>query len=223
MGIITDVHAFFSKKGQDAHGQPVAAGLRRAAVADRKISELIGMIRMVMNDGELEHGEADFLLQWLEANRECAGTWPASALYPRLVSALEDGVIDPEEERELLELLMKTIGRPDSPAPGVAASYATKLPITEPAPLVIFEARSFCFTGKLMSGTRPWALQQVQDRGGLAADNITKKLHYLVIGDLGSRDWAQSTHGRKIEKALAYITDGAQLAILSEEHWFNSL
>lgn len=60
-------------------------------------------------------------------------------------------------------------------------------------------------------------------RGGLPSNNVTKRLHYLIIGDLGSRDWVQSTHGRKIEQALEYTREGTGLAIISEEHWFKSL
>jgi hypothetical protein len=60
-------------------------------------------------------------------------------------------------------------------------------------------------------------------KGGLPAPSITKKLNYLVIGSVGSRDWAHSTHGRKIEKAVSYRNGGAPLAIIGEEHWADSL
>lgn len=222
MGIISNIHAYFAEKDLNPDGQPVVSAFRAGAVADRQISELIGMIRMVMSDGELEQHEAAFLLQWLEANRECSKAWPASVLYPRLTSALADGVIDSEEESELLQLLAQSIGRPEAPAEP-AASFSTRLPLTSPLPEIMFKERSFCFTGKLMSGTRAWALLQVEQCGGFPATSITKHLHYLVIGELGSRDWVQSTHGRKIEKAIAYVEEGTGLAIISEEHWFTSL
>lgn len=55
-------------------------------------------------------------------------------------------------------------------------------------------------------------------RGGAIA-SVSKKLDYLVIGEIGSRDWIHSTHGRKIEKAVELRNGGARLAIVSERHW----
>lgn len=221
MGIINDINALCRPRRLDADGQPPRP-FRAEANIDRQISEMIGMIRMALSDGELEHHEATFLLEWLESNIECADTWPASAIYPRLAGALEDGIIDPDEEADLLSVLLKTIGKPTRhPDHGIV--YATRLPITEPPPVIEFEERSFCFTGKLISGSRAWAMQQVEMLGGYPATSITKTLNYLVLGDLGSRDWIQSTHGRKIEKAMAYIQEGTQIAIVSEERWHESL
>jgi hypothetical protein len=52
---------------------------------------------------------------------------------------------------------------------------------------------------------------------------ITKDLNYLVIGEVGSRDWIHSTHGRKIEKAIDYNDRGCRIAIVTEQHWHNFL
>jgi NAD-dependent DNA ligase len=177
---------------------------------------------MALADGEFEQFEAEFLLQWLESNRECTYSWPANVLYPRLVAALDDGVLDPEEEHDLLHLLMQSLGKPDAPA-GLSASYATRLPLTTPEPNIIYSDSSFCFTGKLYSGSRAWAMSQVEQRGGLPATSVSRQLKYLVIGDLGSRDWMQSTHGRKIELAVCYAQECLPISIISEEHWCKSL
>ena len=47
---------------------------------------------------------------------------------------------------------------------------------------------------------------------------IEKK--YLVIGDIGSKDWSHSSYGRKIEKAVEYRdTKDTGISIVCESHW----
>jgi hypothetical protein len=36
---------------------------------------------------------------------------------------------------------------------------------------------------------------------------------------VGSTDWIYTTHGRKIEAAVAWRESGSPLAVVSEEHW----
>lgn len=195
---------------------------RHAAVADRQIDELIGIVKGVMADGIVTQGEVEFLLRWMEANRQAANLWPAKALYPRLAQVVAKGFMNLHEEREMLDLLMRTIGGNTAPHVGFS-SNSTKLPLTEPVEPLSFEGRAFCFTGTFHSGSREWCHSQVIDRQGRSIGNITKKLDYLVIGDLGTETWAHSTHGRKIEKAIAYNTAGCRIAIVSEEHWYSHL
>lgn len=220
MTAISEIHQFLSA-GQDSHGQPLVGAFRSDAVLDRQIDELIGIIKGVMADGMVHQGEVEFLLQWLQANNAVRDKWPAKAIYPRLLAALADGVVDLEEEREIMELLMATVGGNTAPQEGLS-SDSTSLPLTIPAPSITFPSSSFCFTGKFRSGTRAWCEGQVVSRGASIA-SVTKKLAFLVIGDIGSRDWIHSTHGRKIEAAIAHNESGGKIAIISEEHWFSHL
>lgn len=199
-----------------AHGQAPSRAIRAAAVRDRQVDELIGLVKGVLADGHVAEGEARFLLDWLTTNVDARDTWPASALYPRLARALSDDRLDADEESELLALLAQTVGG-NAPARG-EASMATALPLDDPPPEVVFAGRTYAFTGKFYAGTRDWCELQVTQRGGAIA-SVSKKLDYLVIGEIGSRDWIHSTHGRKIEKAVELRNGGARLAIVSERHW----
>lgn len=195
---------------------------RNEAVTDRQIDELIGIIKGVLADGMVSQGEVEFLLSWMDTNRRAAHLWPAKVLYPRLAAAMADGKLDLEEESEILELLTKTVGGNTAPQFG-NASDSTRLPFTEPAQPIQFAGQLFCFTGKFNSGLRTWCEQQVTDRGGIASGTITKKLNYLVIGDIGNDNWLHSTHGRKIEKAMEYNAAGGRIVIVGEEHWHGHL
>ena len=205
-------------RDHDCHGQPLIRAFRAGAIVDRKIDELIGTIKGVLVDGHVSQSEAEYLLRWMQANHDAANVWPACVLYPRIADALSDGVFDSNEEKSLLELLMATVGRNTAPEFG-EASNSTQLPVTDPAPKIQFSDRTFCFTGRFFSGTRDWCHKQVAIRGGATADSVTKKLDYLVIGDIGSRDWLHSTFGTKIQKAAKYAASGTPLIIVTEEHW----
>lgn len=195
---------------------------RHTAIADRQIDELIGIVKGVMADGIVTQAEVEFLLRWIETNRQAANLWPAKALYPRLAQVGIKGFMTLHEESEMLDLLMKTVGGNTAPQTGFA-SNSTKLPLTEPHPSLSFAERAFCFTGAFHSGTREWCHSQVTTRGGRNIGNVTKKLDYLVIGDIGNESWAHSTHGRKIEKAIEYNSAGCRIAIVSEEYWYSHL
>lgn len=225
MGWFTDFQksmAESSGKPIDCNAQPLIQAFRSEAIVDRQIDELIGIVKGVMADGMVHQGEIEFLLAWLEANRGALDKWPAKAIYPRLKAALEDGNMDQDEERDILDLLLSTVGGNSAPMLG-HSSNSSSLPYTQPQSSIVFDTRLFCFTGKFHSGSRQWCESQVASRGGVPVSSINKKLHYLVIGEIGSRDWMHSTHGRKIEKAMEYNGAGHSIAILSEQHWFDQL
>lgn len=193
---------------------------RAAAVMERQIDELIGLCRGVLADGDLSQGEAEFLLDWMDRHRQVANRWPANVLYRRLATALADGVMDAEEERDLLGLLMDATGIPVSD--GDAESMSTGLPLTAPPPQVVFAGRTFCFTGKFYSGSRRQVEGIAAALGAEFANNPSRSTDYLVIGAAGSRDWIHSTYGRKIEHAVELREAGHPIAIIAEEVWVDA-
>jgi len=200
---------------------------RARAVGERQMDELIGICRGVLVDGAVSGMEANYLLRWLEANRNTAHVWPASALYERLLRALEDNELDSDEQRDLITIMQKLIGA-DTDADGdgqqaVPINRSTSLPLDQPAPAIIFEGKTFCFTGQFACGSRQWCEQQISARGGGSKPNISKKVNYLVIGEIGSAEWMHSTHGRKIEAAMALKEQGHAIHVIAEQHWHGAL
>lgn len=209
---------------QDEHGQPQNRLYRAQAVQARQVDELIGIIRGVLADGVICQQEVEYLLAWMHANKKAVNEWPANALYARIVSALGDGHMDAEEESEIMALLLKTVGGISVPKPQSGdASYSTALPLDDPLPVIQPAGKTFCFTGKFIGGTRRWCEDVVKERGGLVLAHITQELNFLVIGDIGSRDWLHSTHGLKIEKAVEYRQRGVLLGIVNEKHWYEQM
>ncbi len=198
---------------------PVNMGRAAAAhrrIATRNMDELLGMCRMILADGAVEDTEAKFLLDWVESNFQAVQEWPGNVLYQRIISAMVDGKIDPDEESELLDVLHKIVGGPPS-LDGPRVSGA--IPFDDPAPTIVFPDRAFVLTGQFVYGTRKVVSAAIEDRGGTIASGCSSKTHYLVIGTFGSEEWLHSTHGRKILKAVELKKKGKPIAIVAEQHW----
>ena len=207
------------KADLDSHAQPLNRRYNWRRIEDRQIDELIGMCKMAIGDGHVDLSEARALLNWLEQNRESADRWPANVLYSRISEIISDGVINREEEGELIDLLIQSTGQPIDKTLG---QMSTSLPLCNPFPLVEYKDQSFCFTGKFFFGPRKKCEDVIVERGGSLSGAPSGKTNFLVIGVLGSSDWVHSTHGRKIESAVELREEGKGIHIISEEHWVQS-
>ena len=130
---------------------------------------------------------------------------------------LQDGVLDASESKELLATLREFSGEERGRGEFLKP---TNLPINTPAPDVVWDGRTFCFTGTFSYGTRRQCSELVRSLGGVVRPTVTMKLDYLVLGAYVTPSWMHETFGRKIEKAVNYRDDkGNPIVILSEDHW----
>jgi len=181
----------------------------------RDIDQLLGICEFALQDGMIDQSEAENILAWLNAHKNCLDTWPANILHDRLREMLADGVLDEQEQGDLLGLVLR-IAQPRS-EDGRAIPAA--LPLNDPPPPIEFHGKNFCFTGVFEFGKRTLCQEATTKRGGACLPGITKKLHYLVIGNVGSETWRHSSFGLKIIKAVEYRDSGLPIAIVSENHW----
>ncbi|MCH7687994.1 MAG: BRCT domain-containing protein [Planctomycetes bacterium] len=172
-------------------------------------------------DGHLSDDEIIFLKSWLEENDEIAHTWPGEVLYRRINKVLADNVIDEDERSYLKKTLEELIGG-SLQETGATSGIATSLPVQE-IENIEFERRKFCFSGTFLYGTRAACHRVTEQAGGEPANNITRKLDYLVIGTMSTRSWANTSFGRKIEKAMEFQKQGAPLTIIDEQSWVRYL
>jgi len=136
---------------------------------------------------------------------------------------LADGIITAEELGYLKQTLTDLLGGTLQET-GSAHPHATRLPVNDDRAMPVqFDGSSFCFTGNFLYGTRSACERAIEQRGAHALSGIRVDLSYLVIGTMVSSEWANTTHGRKIEKAIEYQNNGRPLLIISEEHWIKYL
>lgn len=188
---------------------------------DRAADELVGICRGVLADGAVTAQEASFLRDWIERHSQFSATYPFDQLYRRLLTALTDGVLDAEEEADLLDTLLALAGG-EASLRG-KASLSTTLPLCSPAPTLVFPGTSYVVTGTFAYGPRVDVVHAIESRGAEVKASITAKIDFLVIGEIGSQAWKHSSYGRKIEKAVELRESGKAIRIVSEAHWTSFL
>jgi NAD-dependent DNA ligase len=201
----------------DGDGQPRDRGFNWDRRLDRGMDEFIGLARGVLADGAFVVEEARYLYDWLLRNEPVRIDYFGKAIFGTLEKALTDDELSAEEEDALVGLLLRFVG--PAPVRSIVENYSTSLPLDDPQPSIDFVSRNFCFTGKFIYGTRTVCQRAARSAGGDVHKYPTFATHYLVIGDLGSRDWIHSTSGRKIERAIEIRSHGHPLRIVSEQHW----
>ncbi len=188
---------------------------------DRDLMEMLGLVKGVLADGKVCEAEANHLNTWIRCHPDVLATFPGKALADRLTHIFEDGRVDVDERRDLAQLLKQLVGGEAGLIGGESSS--TELPLDSPPPPVQFSGKSFVLTGKFAMGPRKACEALIVSHGGVCKRSVIATLDYLVIGSFGSRDWIQTSHGRKIEKAMQLKKDGRQVAIVGECHWATEL
>lgn len=200
----------------DRDAQPLI-DFNAARRLDRDVHEMLGLCRGVLADGVVTEGEAVFLRDWIAARPHVTENFAGRELARRLAQIFADGRVDDDEREDLAELL-RQLGQDQ-----YGETLATTLPFDEPAPELVFTGHTYVFTGKFAFGPRKVCERAVMDLGALVAPSITKRTDVVVIGTFCSRDWAHTSFGRKIEKAVEYRESGIPLAIVGEDHWAAAL
>jgi hypothetical protein len=202
----------------DLHGQPYNVSFNRARRTERDLSELLGLARGMLADGVVSEAEANYLYDWGEKHRDAMDCWPVGLIFSKLHRFLEDGHIDANEQKHLNDLLRSLVGGE------LAVMYdegvSTTLPLDQPAPLICWGPDEvYVFTGKFAYGPRADCQREVIKRDARCEDNVTRLTSFLVIGTFGSRDWSQSSFGRKIRRAVELRSAGFPIRIVGEDHW----
>ena len=204
----------------DDDGQPINRRFREKDVGIRQVDELIGLLKGILSDKNLVDAEVRFLEDWLASNAFAADEWPGSVLRQRIHRALQDDILDPTEIGEIRDIITSIVnGGKDADS---EQDLTTDLPLDKPTPPISFVAKKYCFTGKLVWGTRRNAELAVLNRGGLIG-KPSKSLDFLVLGQISSRDWKHSTHGVKILTSVELKENGSAIGIISEKDWAEAL
>jgi NAD-dependent DNA ligase len=201
----------------DDHGQPVIREFNAARRTTRAVHELIGFLRGIIADKYVSEEETESLAKWCVANREVADIWPVSTIVRRIDAIYADGVVTAEERSDLADLITEIVGKQDD---DTLEFGPTDLPLTKPAPDVVFDRNEFVFTGKFLYGPRKMCEKAVAERGGRCSGIVRLQTSFVVIGSRMSPDWKFSNFGNKIAKAAEYCSRGdCPIAIVSEKHW----
>jgi NAD-dependent DNA ligase len=213
--------AYLSDPNQNAGMRAAAARAIEMQKIKKATEHLLGICDGLIADDYVSESEVLFLRNWLSNNAEITDDWPGCVIAQRVSDILSDGVITADERMDLLDTLREITGGRFLET-GTTATEGPALPIDDD-PCIFFSDMSFCLTGRFLWGTRAACERAILGLGGTAVDNITQRLNYLVIGTLIEPQWAHTTFGRKIEKALQYQQQGHEIIIVSEQQWTQAL
>jgi len=88
--------------------------------------------------------------------------------------------------------------------------------------IILYNSKTFCFTGTFLYGKRKECEDRVLEKGGKIS-TLRLDLNYLIIGVYATGAWAHSHFGRKIEKAVAFNNKGADIKIINEADWIETV
>ena len=205
---------------KDAHGQPLRLfKAREENNVAKAIDQLTGICAGILAAGIVSPKEAEFFASWVQKYAPLEPVWPFTDVLKRVETIFADGRATEEECEELRGVMEALCGYTSQADP--TETYATNLPLNDPLPEpLVLQDRLCNITGKFAFGTRKKVIEAIELAGGKALDAPpTRESNYLIIGLFASRDWAHTSHGRKIERAVELRESGSGIAIISEEHW----
>lgn len=186
---------------------------------NRSLGALIGIAQGLICDNQLNDSEIGFLQKWLEANDVISTTFPGDVLYSRIQNAIADGVITDDERLHLIDTLQQLVGETlEELADNTHISSLAIDKVNE----ILFEGKRFLLTGDFVFGSRQICEQFIERLGGVVSNTVSKKIDYVVVGGLGSKEWKFGSFGNKIKDAMQLKSEGSSILIIHEDCWANS-
>lgn len=193
----------------------------------KNIQMLSGILQGIIADNELNDAEIHYLYNWfcdfnyntvLQSDNEYYDKNThfghfENAIANKVSDVLEDGIVTLEEKQSLLDLIQNYLG--GSSEDGVIGSKVINLPIDENVSLT--KKDIFCFTGTLLDGTRKEWILRLNDIGVETTKSVLVSTTVLVVGVEPSRDWINTSYGRKIESVMAMKEKGKDIKIINQE------
>ncbi len=189
------------------------------------MQRLHGLLRGISADGEITKEELDGLQQWMDKHSHLRTCWPYDELESLLIAVLRDGKIDSAEHETLLRFFSEFSYHPGQRSLTLREQENGLLisGVCATCPEVVFEDRTFCFTGSSERGSRRVLAAEVESRRGRFSNSIAKTVNYLVIGAAGNPCWAYACYGRKVEQAISLRRQGHKLVVVHEYDFWDAV
>ena len=84
------------------------------------------------------------------------------------------------------------------------------------------ENKKCCLTGDFSYGSKSEFEKYITERGGSVSPSMTKTTQILIVGSKGSVAWSHNNYGSKVEKALQYRKQGADVRIIREQDFLSA-
>lgn len=179
------------------------------------IQRLIGILKGIAIDDEINYDELSYLKDWLDENEYLKNTFPYDEIYNLTLNVILDKKITSEEQSAILNFCNHIAGDSSKVANNEMV-HLLKTGFYQIDPDIIIPEKTFCITGISKTYKRREIAEKIELYGGYVVDRISTKLNYLIVCDEKNSCWAFTCHGRKIEQAIGYRKKGSNMVIVHE-------
>jgi len=193
-------------------------------VATADMQKLHAVVAAIAADGEITQDELNGLSSWLQEHDHLKTCWPYDEIESLITSIMQDGRIDPDEHKILVEFFGEFVSLFDNKtvvSPLVKEGNSL-LGLSAVCPDINFEDAVFCLTGTSYKYSRVEFEKLISDLGGTSAKGVSKKVNYLIVGADGNPCWAYACYGRKVEKAVELRKQGVPIVIVHENDFHDA-
>lgn len=200
--VVKEQHYYYGKSGCDAC--PTTNSIESIySDKTKEMQKLQEIVLRIIEDNAVSDDEIEHLKTWLEKHGELKGFYPFDKIFEMVEDIMLDGMIDIDEEQELLKLLDAFIN-----------------PLTENVE-VDFNGKSICLSGEFNFGNKKQVEDYLVGHGAIIAKTVTAKLDILILGEAGSAAWKYGNYGSKYEKARQLNEKGKSIVIIKENDAIN--
>ena len=171
-----------------------------------QLKALQDLLTSIIEDKIVTEEEVNSLVEWMEYNIQLRGNYPFDRVFNLLEKVLEDGVVDEDELKLLLDKFTEYTSPTKSTCNGVGE----------------LTGKHFVLTGEFSYGSRAAVSEYITSHGGIVDDTVKKCTGFVVIGSLGSQAWKNGVYGSKIKKAMELKDKGQNIDLVAEEDFFSS-
>lgn len=167
-----------------------------------KIQEFMGIIEGISADQYINIKEVSLLEKWMDDNDDMKEKYPFDKFFALAHRVLEDNYVSADESTEMLKLCDAFLN-----------------PHQDEGVNVSLEGKRFCITGEFRSLSRKEIQQLIENHNGIFAKSVTKKLDYLVLGEIQNPAWKYGQYGTKYNKARECQEKGIPISIITEKEF----
>ncbi len=198
------------------------------SVISADMQRLHGILHGILADNVINDEEILELKAWLKETETLEGLYPYEDIYSMLVEFMRDGVIS-QEERDYLKVffsqfvdLEATLNLDTKEIMDMKESLCIS-GVCAIDPSISFKDSKFCFTGESAKAKRKQIQDDILFWGGSYSERLTQSVDYLVVCQEGSKAWAYTCYGRKIEEAMNLRHQGHTIQIVGELDFWDAM
>lgn len=181
-----------------------------------RLNHFLGYCRGIVCDARITMEEAQGIVNYLEGYPQLRLVAGVAQIFTTCIDAIEDGVIDAEEEAEICDVIGSIVGDCYGDT-GLAQTFGVaNVDEHKIEDLGEMEGAVLVLTGTFHVKPRSKFEQELQGFGAVINKHVSGKTSYVIIGGEASRDWIEMNRGTKIRKAQEVRMESDRPLFVSE-------